>query len=81
MRGRASRGTKSLKRVMEKLEELRKQISNFECKPGCRVYLRGSPEVRSRDYKPATATREYKKHGWPPAHCDADGDFREEEEN
>lgn len=21
-----------------------------------------------------------KKHGWPPEHCDADGDFKKEEE-
>lgn len=21
-----------------------------------------------------------RKHGWPPAHCDADGDFKEEPE-
>jgi len=23
-------------------------------------------------------TRNIKAHGWPPAHCDADGDFRKE---
>lgn len=22
-----------------------------------------------------------RKHGWPPAHCDADGDFKKEENN
>ncbi len=22
-----------------------------------------------------------RKHGWPPAHCDADGDFKEKQED
>lgn len=25
-------------------------------------------------------SRDIQKHGWPPAHCDADGDFKKEDD-
>ncbi len=63
------------------LELLEFMCSGFWVFIGCSMLIALPFNFIFRMYNITLRHRNIRKHGYPPAHCDADGDFKEENDN